>query len=78
MLAAETDNGEPLGEEACIRLLFLNGQSNGLISASTDAVTRLEATLEQQRKAIQRVIRERNGRFFEAEADKLDGWGGGP
>ena len=74
MLAAETDNGQPLGEEACFRLLFLNGRNNGAISASTDAVIRLEASLEQQRKAIQRVIRERNARFFEAEADKLDGW----
>ena len=74
MLAAETDNGQPLGEEACFRLLFLNSRNNGAISASTDAVIRLEASLEQQRKAIQRVIRERNARFFEAEADKLDGW----
>jgi hypothetical protein len=37
-----------------------------------------EATLaaenEQRKAAIQRTISERNARFFEAEAEKLDGW----
>lgn len=74
VLAGETDNGEALSEEACIRLLFLNGKNDGGISISPDAVTRVEERLEQQRKTIQRAIRDRNARFFEAEADKLDGW----
>ena len=29
---------------------------------------------QQRQAAIQRGISERNARFFEAEADKLDGW----
>ena len=29
---------------------------------------------QQRQAAIQRAISERNARFFEAEADKLDGW----
>jgi hypothetical protein len=74
VLAGESDNGEALSEEACVRLLFLNGRPVGEVSVPADAVTRLDVRLEQQRKAIQRVIRERNARFFEAEADKLDGW----
>jgi adenine-specific DNA-methyltransferase len=28
----------------------------------------------QRQESIQRTISERNGRFFEAEAEKLDGW----
>ncbi len=34
----------------------------------------LDAMIEQRQAAIQRGISERNARFFEAEADKLDGW----
>ena len=34
----------------------------------------LDTTLEQRQTAIQKEISERNARFFEAEADKLDGW----
>ncbi len=30
--------------------------------------------LEQRQATLQRGISERNARFFEAEADKLDGW----
>jgi hypothetical protein len=34
----------------------------------------LNARLHQQQTDIQRAISERNARFFEVEADKLDGW----
>ena len=34
----------------------------------------MEAVLQQRQAAIQKEISERNARFFEAEADKLDGW----
>jgi adenine-specific DNA-methyltransferase len=34
----------------------------------------LDAIMEQRQAAIQRSISERNARFFEAEAEKLDGW----
>jgi len=34
----------------------------------------LDAVMEQRQAAIQRGISERNARFFEAEAEKLDGW----
>jgi len=34
----------------------------------------LTAVTDQRQAAIQRAISERNARFFEAEADKLDGW----
>ena len=34
----------------------------------------LETLTQHRQAAIQRVISERNARFFEAEADKLDGW----
>ena len=34
----------------------------------------IQSLTEQRQAAIQRGISERNARFFEAEADKLDGW----
>jgi hypothetical protein len=34
----------------------------------------LQAVIERRKAAIQRTISERNARFFEAEAEKLDGW----
>lgn len=34
----------------------------------------LDILTQQRQAAIQRGISERNARFFEAEADKLDGW----
>jgi adenine-specific DNA-methyltransferase len=34
----------------------------------------LDAIIEERQAAIQRGISERNARFFEAEAEKLDGW----
>ena len=34
----------------------------------------LQDLVEQRKTIIQRSISERNARFFEAEAEKLDGW----
>ncbi|MGH9427680.1 MAG: hypothetical protein ACRD2L_15420 [Terriglobia bacterium] len=34
----------------------------------------LKTITQQRQEYIQRTISERNGHFFEAEADKLDGW----
>jgi hypothetical protein len=48
----------PLGE----------GQGEGAVRGVLDAI------MEQRQAAIQRGISERNARFFEAEAEKLDGW----
>ena len=37
-------------------------------------IRQLETLTQQRQAAIQRSISERNARFFEEEADKLDGW----
>jgi len=36
--------------------------------------TLLEAVAQRRREAIKRTVSERNARFFEAEAAKLEGW----
>jgi ERCC4-related helicase len=74
LLSGLSDNGEPLSEEAATRLLTLAGDAGSEVSLPPDVLDRLEAGLHQRQQEIQRAISERNARFFEAEADKLDGW----
>jgi adenine-specific DNA-methyltransferase len=74
LLAAETDDGEGLSAEACERLLTLNGHNKAPIDVPAEPITRLDATVREQQRLIQRAVSERNARFFELEADKLDGW----
>ena len=38
------------------------------------APNRVEAAIQGRKSDIQRTISERNSRFFEAEAEKLEGW----
>lgn len=75
IFAATTDDGQILDDEVAARLLTLPGTSAPLSQAGEGMVTQQLETHTQQRQAvIQRDISERNARFFEAEADKLDGW----
>ncbi len=70
--AAITDDGEPLDEETAARLITLPGRLNG---KDRPAISPDLAQQTQRRQAaIQREISERNAQFFEAEAEKLDGW----
>lgn len=73
ILAAITDNGRALDDETAARLLSLPGEFTGTISGGQPDGN-LVAILQQRKAAIQKEISERNARFFEAEADKLDGW----
>jgi adenine-specific DNA-methyltransferase len=77
IVAAATDAGEILDMDVAARLLTLPGTTSPLPQAGEGAGERaiaLEAQTQQRQAAIQRDISERNARFFEAEADKLDGW----
>lgn len=73
IVAAVTDQGRRLDEETANRLLSLPGEATDSISGAPHAET-LVALTQQRQGAIQKDIAERNARFFEAEADKLDGW----
>lgn len=73
VFAAITDDGTILESDIASRLFTLPGniinqsQENTLSAALTDLT-------EKQKSAIQLQISERNAKFYEAEADKLDGW----
>ena len=76
IFAAETDDGQMLGEDVAARLLTLPGSTSPLPRTGEELGERakLETITRQRQTAIQRNISERNARFFEEEADKLDGW----
>jgi len=73
IVAAETDEGQPLEEEVAGRLLTLPGSLTGQGQPNPNTA-QLETNIQKRQASIQRNISERNARFFEAEADKLDGW----
>lgn len=72
LFAGVTDGGDVLDEDAAHRLLSLPGRvvREGV---SLDE-THLRQIAGERQAVIQRGITERNARFFEAEADKLEGW----
>jgi ERCC4-related helicase len=78
IFSAVTDDGQTLDDDVAQRLLTLPLTSPPLSQGEgwgEEGVQATLATLTQHRQtAIQRNISERNARFFEAEADKLDGW----
>ena len=76
IIAAETDQGQPLDEEVAARLLMLPGKGFPLPQGGGEGgiTQRLQTHTQQRQASIQRNISERNARIFEAEADKLDGW----
>jgi len=72
IFSAITDQGRPVDEESIPRLFMLPA----IVSEnSPEIIPDSLATFSQQRQAeISRTISERNARFFEAEAEKLEGW----
>lgn len=73
ILSAIGDDGAALDEETAVRLLGLPAEATGEVTA-VHPQGQLEEMTSRRRVAIQKGISERNARFFEAEADKLDGW----
>lgn len=72
ILSAAGDDGEALDGEAAARLLSLPGQVVGEVVTGPES--QLEGLTRQREAEIQKGISERNAKFFEAEADKLDCW----
>lgn len=73
VFAAVNDAGESIDEEVAAKFFLLPGALGSPLDAG--AVPAALAPLVEQRIAsIQRSISERNGRFFETEAEKLEGW----
>lgn len=74
LLSGIGDDGTLLGNEAASRLMTIGGSVADEAIEPGDVATTLRDGLVAQQNKIRRDISERNARFFEAEADKLDGW----
>jgi adenine-specific DNA-methyltransferase len=73
IFAAVTDDGSTLDLDAAARLLKVPGSVLGQPATSLPGPA-LEAIVVAKQESIQRAISERNGRIFEAEIEKLEGW----
>ncbi len=74
LLAGITDAGVALGDEATSRLMTIGASVAGEASLPAALAPAFEKLFGEQQDRIRRTISTRNARYFEAEADKLDGW----
>jgi adenine-specific DNA-methyltransferase len=74
LLSGITDEGDLLTREICDRLMTIHGTRHQDVAPDPEAIGRTQKSLSEDQAQIRRGVSERNARFFEAEADKLDGW----
>jgi adenine-specific DNA-methyltransferase len=74
LFAALTDDGVELPSEDGGRLFTLPGTQGDTLSGPLPHTATLDARIQRQVKTIQRDIAERNAKFFEDEANKIDNW----
>jgi adenine-specific DNA-methyltransferase len=74
IFAGLTDDGAILDGESSSRLMTLPGRVVCETILDSSVVPLLESLIEERKATIQRNVSERNARFFQAEAEKLDGW----
>jgi adenine-specific DNA-methyltransferase len=73
LAAGRTDDGTPLDPETVHRLLALPARQERELPEGISGCG-LEAPLREHQAAVLMTISQRNAAFFDAEADKLDGW----
>jgi adenine-specific DNA-methyltransferase len=74
LIAGQCDDTAVLSEEAMGRLLTISAHIGSPVGVPDAVEPQLAAQLTDQQDRVRRGISERNARFFEMEADKLDGW----
>jgi adenine-specific DNA-methyltransferase len=74
LLAGRCDDGAPLSDEAASRLLTVGATRGADVAVPTEVEGWLLDQLGLAREKIRKGVSERNARFFEMEAMKLDGW----
>jgi hypothetical protein len=76
IFAALTDGGTMVEAELAARLMTIPGMATPLPegAAQVAQADQLATLTAQRQERIQKGIAERNAAFFEAEAEKLDGW----
>ncbi len=78
LFAGLTDEGRDLDPDQCQRMFSLAATETPQLALATDAAirSRLEAQFAAQEQAVLAALSEKNGRFFESEMEKLEGWAG--
>jgi adenine-specific DNA-methyltransferase len=71
IFAARAADGRALDDETCVKLMLLPASEEG---PAKEAVPDLSAIREAEVKTRLKQVEERNGRFFDEEVLKLDGW----
>jgi adenine-specific DNA-methyltransferase len=74
LFAAVTDMGQTLDVEVAARLLTLPATVGSVVEPATHVVSVLNSIKSEREQVVQRSVSERNARFFEDEAEKLEGW----
>jgi adenine-specific DNA-methyltransferase len=74
LLSGLACDGEALSGDVVTRLLTLAAEAGSEVVPPAGVTDDLNVRLSRQQADIQRTISERNARFFEVEAEKLDGW----
>ena len=74
LVAGQCDDGAALSDEAARRLLTVGARVGSPIIVPDAVEPQLAAQIAARRDRIRKDISERNVRFFEMEANKLDGW----
>jgi adenine-specific DNA-methyltransferase len=74
LVAGQCDDTAVLSEETVNRLLTIGAHIGSPITVPETVGLQLAARLADEQNRIRRGISQRNARFFEIEADKLDGW----
>ena len=74
LLSGVINGGGSLNSDVCSRLMTIGGSVEGEVAVPDQISAALFDTISTQQADISLAISERNARFFEAEADKLDGW----
>lgn len=74
LFAAVTDMGQSIDEETAARLLTLPARCGDSVELNPEVNQALDDLLRMRHEAVRRDISERNSRFFETEAEKLEGW----
>ena len=74
LLSGVSDAGDILDEAQCRRLFDLPGTSGPRLDVPASVATALADIEARRREELLVQLTERNGRWFEAEMDKLDQW----
>jgi hypothetical protein len=74
LLSAISDSGTILTDEMSSRLMTVGGAVGPEVAVPLLIYAALDEGIDEQRARVRQTISERNARFFEEEATKLDGW----